>query len=89
MKSLVPAGATTSAIGTDCFADELDRDVGPRASSECEIVACNPVVIGDNWLEDRPARRRTLHGSLNDARLARPTIGAGPQRRPAGRLTSG
>jgi hypothetical protein len=34
------------------------------------IVTCNPVVIGDIWLEDEP------HGSLNDAKLTRSTIGA-------------
>jgi hypothetical protein len=37
------------------------------------IVTRNPVAIGDIWLEDGP------YGSLNDAKLARSTIGAGPK----------
>jgi hypothetical protein len=70
MKSWIPASAITSVIGTVCFADGLYRVVGDRATSKCEIVTCNPVVIGDIWLEDEP------HGSLNDAKLTRSTIGA-------------
>jgi len=44
-----------------------------RATGKREIVTRNPVVIGDIRLEDGPYR------SLNDARLARSTIGACPK----------
>jgi hypothetical protein len=37
------------------------------------IVTRNPVVIGDIWFEDGP------HGSLNEAKLARSTIGVCPK----------
>jgi hypothetical protein len=47
--------------------------VGNRATSKCEIVTSNPIVIGDIWFEDGPYR------SLDDARLARSTIGACPK----------
>jgi hypothetical protein len=33
------------------------------------IVTRNPVAIGDTWFEDGP------YGSLNDAKLARSTVG--------------
>jgi hypothetical protein len=42
------------------------------------IVTRNPVVIGDIWLEDGS------YGSLNDAKLARSTIGACSEDRRAG-----
>jgi hypothetical protein len=39
-----------------------------RATSKCEIITRNPVVIGDIWFEDGPYR------SLNDAKSrARPS----------------
>jgi len=47
------------------------------------IVARNPVVIGDTWLEDGP------YGSLNDTKLTRSTTGRLSTRRPVCRLTSG
>jgi hypothetical protein len=56
---------------------ELERFSLPRtyanATSKCEIVTRNPVVIGDIWLEDGP------YGSLNDTKLPRSTIGACPK----------
>jgi hypothetical protein len=61
------AGATTSVIGTVCWA-LLDRR--RSRDQQMRIVARNPVVIGDIRFEDGP------YGSLNDAKLARPTIGA-------------
>jgi hypothetical protein len=63
MKSLIPAGAITSVIGTVCLGS-----IG--SSAIARIVARNPVVIGDIWLEDGP------YESLNDAKLVRSTIGA-------------
>jgi hypothetical protein len=76
MKSLILAGAMTLAIGTVCFADGLYWVVGNSATSKCEIVTSNPVVIGDIWFEDGPYR------SLADAKLARSTIGACPKEKP-------
>jgi hypothetical protein len=48
--------------------------VGNRATNTCEIVTNNPVVIGDIWFEDGP------YQSLDDAKLARSTIGACPEK---------
>jgi hypothetical protein len=51
--------------------------VGNRATNKCEIVTNNPIVIGDIWFEDRPYK------SLDDAKLGRSTIGAGPKDDPS------
>jgi hypothetical protein len=66
----------TAAIGTVCFADGLYWVVGNRATNKCEIVTSNPIVIGDIWFEDGPYK------SLADAKLARSTIGACPEKDP-------
>ena len=58
------AGAKTFAITMVCLSEELNRG---------EIVASNPVVIGDIRFEDRPYK------SLDDAELARSTIRARPK----------
>lgn len=76
MKSLLLAGAMTVATGTFCFGQGLYWVVGNRASSKCEIVTANPVVIGDIWFGDGPYRSR------DDARLARSTIRACPKDEP-------
>jgi hypothetical protein len=76
MKSLILAGLMTAAIGTVGFADGLYWVVGNRATNKCEIVTSNPVVIGDIWFEDGPYK------SLADAKLARSTIGACPEKDP-------
>lgn len=73
MKALILAGALTVAAGTACCADGLYWVVGNRATNQCEIVTSNPVVIGDIWFADGPYR------SLDDAKLARSTIGACPK----------
>jgi hypothetical protein len=65
------------AVGTVCFADGLYWVVSNRATNKCEIVTSNPIVIGDIWFEDRP------HRSLDDAKLARSTIGACPEKDPS------
>jgi hypothetical protein len=73
MKALILAGVMTAAIGTVCFADGLYWVVGNRATNRCEIVTSNPIIIGDIWFGDGPYK------SLDDARLARSTIGACPK----------
>jgi hypothetical protein len=77
MKSLMLAGLMTVAIGADCLADELFWVVGNRATSKCDIVTSNPVVTGDIWFQDGP------YNSLADAKLARSTIGACPEKDPS------
>jgi len=77
MRSLVLAAVMTVAIGTGCFADELFWVVGNRATNKCEIVTSNPVVTGDIWFEDGPYK------SLADAKLARSTISACPEKDPS------
>jgi hypothetical protein len=77
MKRLILGGAMIFAIGTVGFADGLYWVVGNRATGKCEIVTSNPIVIGDIWFEDGPYR------SLGDAKLARSTIGACPEKDPS------
>jgi hypothetical protein len=77
MKSWMLAGAITLAIGTACFAEGLYWVVGNRATNKCEIVTSNPIVIGDIWFQDGPYK------SLADAKLARSTIGACPEKDPS------
>jgi hypothetical protein len=77
MKSLMLAGAMTLAIATIAFADGLHWVVGNRATSKCEVVTSNPIVIGDIWFQDGPYK------SLADAKLARSTIGACPEKHPS------
>ena len=80
MRALMFAGAITVVIGTACFADGLYWVVGNRATNKCDIVTRNPVVYmyggGNFWFGDGPYR------SLADARLARSTIGACPEKGP-------
>jgi hypothetical protein len=77
MKSLILAGMMTSAIATASYADGLYWVVGNRATNKCQIVTSNPVIYayggGNFWFGDGPYR------SLDDARLARSTIGACPK----------
>ena len=77
MKSLILAGVMTAAVGTACFADGLYWVVGNRATDKCEIVTSNPIVIADIWFADGPYK------SLADAKLARSTIGACPEKDPS------
>jgi hypothetical protein len=77
MKRLILGGAMIFAIGTVGFADGLYWVVGNRATGKCEIVTSNPIVTGDIWFEDGPYR------SLGDAKLARSTIGACPEKDPS------
>jgi hypothetical protein len=77
MKPLILAGAMMFVIGTACFADGVFWVVGNSATGKCEIVTSNPIVTGDIWFEDGPYR------SLGDAKLARSTIGACPEKDPS------
>jgi hypothetical protein len=77
MKPLILAGAMLLATATACFADGMFWVVGNRATSKCEIVTSNPIIDGDLWFEDGPYR------SLSDAKLARSTIGACPEKDPS------
>ena len=77
MRALILAGALTVAIGTACFADGLYWVVGNRATNKCEIVTSKPIVIDDIWFEDGP------YQSLEDAKVARSTIDACPEKDPA------
>jgi hypothetical protein len=77
MKALILAGAMMLAIGTACFADAMFWVVGNHATGKCEIVTRNPVINGNIWFEDGPYR------SLSDAKLARSTIGACPEKDPS------
>jgi hypothetical protein len=77
MKSVMLAGAMTLAIGTASLADGLYWVVGNRATNKCDIVTSNPVVIGDIWFADGPYKSR------QDAKLARSTISACPEKDPS------
>jgi hypothetical protein len=96
MKSAILAGAMTLAIGTGCLANGpypsgsfssglypggLYWVVGNRVTSKCDIVTSNPVIFadggGDFWFGDGPYR------SVADAKLARSTIGACPEKDPS------
>ena len=76
MKSLLLAGAMIVAAGTS-LSRRCYWVVGNRATSKCEIVTSNPVInaqVGGNiWFGSGPYR------SLDDAKLARSTIGACPK----------
>jgi len=80
MKALALSGAMTLAIGTVSFADGLYWVVGNRATNKCDIVTSNPIVYmyggGNVWFGDGP------YESLAEAKLARSTIGACPEKDP-------
>ena len=76
MKSLLLAGVLTCAADTICVADGGYWIVGNRTTSTCDIVTSNPVVdgsIGPIWFGSGP------YQSMDDAKLARSTIGACPK----------
>ena len=77
MKSLILAAAMIIAGGSVCFADGLYWVVGNSATNKCEIVTSNPVVTGAIWFQDGPYK------SLADAKLARSTISACPEKDPS------
>ena len=77
MKSLILAAAMIVVSGSACLADELYWVVGNSATNKCEIVTSNPVVTGAIWFQDGPYK------SVADAKLARSTISACPEKDPA------
>jgi len=77
MKSLILVAAMIIAGGSACFADGLYWVVGNSATNKCEIVTSNPVVTGAIWFQDGPYK------SLADAKLARSTISACPEKDPS------
>jgi len=81
MKTLLLAAIVSVAFASDCFAQSYYWVVGNRANGKCDIVTRNPVIYGDGytsgyWFGDGPYR------SLDDAKLARSTIGACPKADP-------
>ena len=77
MKPLMTGRRDAAGTATARFADGMFWVVGNRATSKCEIVTSNPIIDGDLWFEDGPYR------SLSDAKLARSTIGACPEKDPS------
>jgi hypothetical protein len=77
MKALILAGAMMVAIGTACLADGLYWVVGNSATGKCDIVTSNPIITGNIWFGDGPYK------SLADAKLARSTISACPEKDPS------
>jgi hypothetical protein len=82
MKSLLLAGALSCAAGTACVAQDFPGYsgfwvVGNHATNRCEIVTSNPVIdYTVIWFGSGP------YQSLDDAKLARSTIGACPKEDP-------
>ena len=75
MKSLLLSGAMILAAGNSALADYWV--VGNRASGQCDIVTSNPVInaqVGGNTTFGSGPYR-----SLDDAKIARSTIGACPK----------
>jgi hypothetical protein len=77
MKALILAVAMMVALGTACLADGLYWVVGNSATGKCDIVTSNPIITGNIWFEDGPYK------SLADAKLARSTISACPEKDPS------
>jgi hypothetical protein len=77
MKSLLLAGALIVAAGTSVSAAGGYWVVGNRATGRCDIVTSNPVI--DAQVGGNTTFGSGPYGSLNDAKLARSTIGACPK----------
>jgi hypothetical protein len=75
MKRLLLAASLIAFSGTAIRAeDNMFWVVGNSATNRCAIVTSNPVIIGDIWFADGPYK------SVADAKLARSTIGACPNK---------
>jgi hypothetical protein len=76
MKPLTLAAAAIGIMATASSAQDAGSYwvVGNRASNRCEIVTSNPIIDGDVWFSDGPYRSKA------DAKLARSTIGACPNK---------
>jgi hypothetical protein len=77
MKSLRLAGAVIAATGTIAFAEGGYWVVGNSAASRCEIVTSNPVINGP--IGGNISFGEGPYKSLDDAKLARSTIGVCPK----------
>ena len=78
MKSLLLSGAMVIAAGTTAFAQSGYWVVGNGATGKCDVVTSNPVInsqVGGNTTFGSGPYR-----SLDDAKLARSTIGACPNK---------
>jgi len=78
MKSLLLAGAMAIAAGATAFAQGGYWVVGNGATGKCDVVTSNPVInsqVGGNTTFGSGPYR-----SLDDAKLARSTIGACPNK---------
>jgi hypothetical protein len=78
MKSLLLSGAMLLAAGTTAFAQGGYWVVGNGATGNCDVVTSNPVInsqVGGNTTFGSGPYR-----SLDDAKLARSTIGACPNK---------
>ncbi|MGJ4941665.1 hypothetical protein ACQR1W_13915 [Bradyrhizobium sp. HKCCYLS1011] len=74
MQRWVLGASLTVLFATTSLAEDLFWVVGDRAADRCAIVTSNPVIVGDIWFADGPYK------SLADAKLARSTIGACPNK---------
>ncbi|MGJ4917823.1 hypothetical protein ACQR10_12595 [Bradyrhizobium sp. HKCCYLRH2060] len=77
MTRAVLAAALVITAATAAWAEDMFWVVGNRATNRCEIVTSNPVVtptMGDIWFASGPFK------SLDDAKLARSTINACPNK---------
>ncbi|MGJ5021121.1 hypothetical protein [Bradyrhizobium oligotrophicum] len=77
MTRVVLAAALVMTTATAAWAEDMFWVVGNRATNRCEIVTSNPVVtptMGDIWFASGPFK------SLDDAKLARSTINACPNK---------
>ncbi len=74
MRRLVLAAGLVGLCASASAAESLFWVVGNRAANRCAIVTTNPVIGGDIWFADGP------YTSLADAKLARSTIGACPNK---------
>jgi hypothetical protein len=76
MKSFLLAGVFIGLMATASSAGDPGYYwvVGNRATNSCQIVTSNPYIFGDIWFGDGPYR------SIADARLARSTIRACPNK---------
>ena len=74
MKRWVLAAGLAALMTAANAAEGLFWVVGNLATNRCAIVTSNPVIAGDIWFADGPYK------SLADAKLARSTIGACPNK---------
>jgi hypothetical protein len=74
MKRLFLAAGLILSSGTVTLAEDQFWVVGNNATNRCAIVTSNPVITGDIWFADGPYK------SLADAKLARSTINACPNK---------